>query len=165
MRRFSLALLSAVALAAPAAAQQAAPPNSAAPDGALIYKRCAACHLPTGKGIPGAFPPLDQEVADFARAPDGRAYLAHVLLFGLTGEIVHGGKTYRGTMPAQAGLSDADVAAVLNHVMTTIIQAKPEVAPFTAAEIATARADKVNRAPAQVAALRRDLIGKLKAEK
>ena len=30
------------------------------------YQRCAACHLPTGEGIPGAFPPLKGRVAKIA---------------------------------------------------------------------------------------------------
>ncbi len=31
-------------------------PATAADDGATIYKRCAACHLANGAGVPGAFP-------------------------------------------------------------------------------------------------------------
>ena len=27
-------------------------------DGATVFKRCAACHLATGAGVPGAYPPL-----------------------------------------------------------------------------------------------------------
>ena len=37
----------------------AAMPSHAAADGKAIYqKNCAACHMATGKGIPGAFPAL-----------------------------------------------------------------------------------------------------------
>jgi len=50
-------------------------PATAAPqqqDGAAIYKRCAACHLATGAGVPGAFPPLAADVRNLSQTAAGR---------------------------------------------------------------------------------------------
>lgn len=110
------------------------------PEGARVFSRCAACHLPTGAGIPGAFPPLTKEPANLARTPDGRRYLVLALLKGLSGPIVVEGKAYSGVMPAQTGLTDTQVAAALNHVTGPLSGVDKPPRPFTAAEIATARA-------------------------
>lgn len=110
-------------------------PAPAQVDGALVYKRCAACHLANRAGVPGAFPPLGADIRALAGKPDGRRYLALVVIRGVSGPITVEGKPYRGVMPAQTGLSDADIAAVLNH----LVKGSP-AKPFTAAEIAGHRA-------------------------
>ncbi len=108
---------------------------AAADDGATIYKRCAACHLANGAGVPGAFPPLKSDVRALAGTAAGRRYLALVVIRGVSGPITVEGKAYRGMMPAQAGLNDAQVAAVLNHVVRG-----GTAKPFTPREIAGYRA-------------------------
>jgi mono/diheme cytochrome c family protein len=118
-------------------------------DGATIYKRCAACHLPNGAGVPGAFPPLQADAAALARMPAGRRYLALAVIRGVSGPITVGGKPFRGTMPAQAGLNDAQVAAALNHVLNGPVK------PFSAGEIAGFRAGS--------AALNSAAVGRLRA--
>ncbi|MBB4630988.1 c-type cytochrome [Sphingosinicella soli] len=65
LRRLAITVL----LAVPAAAAQAA-------DGPALYKRCAACHLASGAGVPGAFPSLKTEPAALAAKPDGRRFLS-----------------------------------------------------------------------------------------
>lgn len=115
-----------------------APATAAAqPDGAAAYKRCAACHLPTGAGVPGAFPPLAANVRALSQNADGRRYMALVVIKGLSGPLTVDSKTYRGVMPAQGDLDDATIAALLDHVVTTV--AKGKAKPFTMAEIASAR--------------------------
>lgn len=109
--------------------------HAAAQDGAAVYKRCAACHLATGAGVPGAFPPLKSNTASLAATPAGRRYLALVVIRGVSGPITIGGKPFRGMMPAQAGLNDAQVAAVLNHVLKG-----SSAKPFSASEVAGYRA-------------------------
>ncbi len=142
IRRF--ALLGLAVFAAPAAAQTA--------DGAAIYKRCAACHLATGAGVPGAFPPLRADIRALAAKPDGRRYLILVVTKGVSGPITVEGKPYRGVMPAQAGLSDPQIAAVLNHVLAT--SAKGGTAkPFTAAEVAQVKASAAGLTPAAIGKL------------
>lgn len=109
-------------------------------DGAAVYKRCAACHLPTGAGVPGAYPPLGKDVAGFAARAEGRRYLVLAVAKGLTGPITAEGKVFHGVMPAQAGLNDAQIAAVLNHVVHTIAPGGAGAKSFTAAEVAEHRA-------------------------
>lgn len=149
IRRF--ALLGLAVFAAPAAAQTA--------DGAAIYKRCAACHLATGAGVPGAFPPLRADIRALAAKPDGRRYLILVVTKGVSGPITVEGKPYRGVMPAQAGLGDVQIAAVLNHVLAT--SAKGGTAkPFTAAEVAQVKAGAAGMTPAAIGKLNAALSAK-----
>lgn len=115
-------------------------PVHAAPVGAAIYARCAACHTKTGAGVPGVFPPLGPDVRIMATTKAGRRYLALVVTRGLSGPIKVAGKPYTGVMPAQGGLDDASVAAVLNHVGTVIVKTGPNFKPFNKAEIAAFRA-------------------------
>jgi mono/diheme cytochrome c family protein len=138
MRRAILALglpmaLAGLAMASPGAAQ------NAAPNGATLYTRCAACHTATGAGVPGAFPPLKANFRQLAGTAEGRRYIQLALIRGLNGSVTIAGKTYRGVMPAQA-MDDAAIAAVLNHVGTTISTGSPAFRAFTAAEVQAVRA-------------------------
>lgn len=133
-------------LAAPVAAQ--------APDGASIFTRCAACHLPTGAGVPGAFPPLQSDFLSLAKTPSGRRYLALVVHKGVSGPLVIDGKTYRGIMPAQSTLNDAEIAAVLNHVGSVIAKGGSGFQPFVEADVAKARQSATALTSADVGALR-----------
>ena len=127
------ALFSVVNAAEPAALDQ----------GAKVYQRCAACHLASGQGVPGAFPALAGRVADAASLDAGRDYLVMSVVVGVSGEIVVNGSRIHGFMPAQAGLSDADIAAVLNHAMTLKSDPAtpaPKAKIFTAEEVAAIKA-------------------------
>jgi hypothetical protein len=115
-------------------------PVHAAPDGAAIYAKCAACHTRTGAGVPAVFPPLGEDFRVLAASEAGRRYLTLVVTRGVSGPIKVGGKPYAGVMPAQATLDDASVAAVLNHVGTEIAKTGPEFKPFLEAEVAGLRA-------------------------
>ncbi|WCL53404.1 c-type cytochrome [Gimibacter soli] len=111
----------------------------AGPDenGRLQFKRCAACHLATGEGVPGAFPSLKTpEVGSFYETDEGRLWLVHVVNSGLAGEITSGGKTYRGFMPAQGGaLGPEGIADVLNFVLHEFHPARKDPTSFTADEV------------------------------
>src|SRR5882757_113700 len=97
------------ALALPAAAQESA--------GASVFAgRCAVCHGPEAAGIPGSFPSLHEQIVTFAKTPQGRDYLVKIVTTGLMGELKVGGVTYNGVMPAQSGLSDEEIAAVLGFL-------------------------------------------------
>ena len=82
-----------------------------------------------------------------------RVFLALAVIKGLMGPVSIGGKTYNGVMPAQAGLDDASVAAVLNHVGTRIATTGPRFVPFTPAEVAAARASGAGLSAGAVAKL------------
>ena len=97
-----------------------APAADAAPaaiDGAQLYAvTCSACHQAAGTGLPGAFPPLAGHVADLYQAD--RAYLPLAVLFGIMGPIEVQGVTYSSLMPLMGSMGDAELAALVNHVMT-----------------------------------------------
>lgn len=81
-------------------------------EGAAVYTAiCSSCHQPGGAGLPGQFPPLvdNPHVAD-------AAYVAEVINNGRTGEIVVGGVTYNGVMPAFSTLSDTETQAVIAYI-------------------------------------------------
>jgi cytochrome c oxidase subunit 2 len=118
----------AAAAAAPAAAPAADPNKKWTADelkaaGEKIYAgTCAACHQPTGKGLPPAFPALaGSKIATGPKA-------------GHIGIVLHGKP---GTaMQSFASLSDADLAAVITYERTSWGNSGGEVMP---AEIAAAR--------------------------
>ncbi|HUJ58351.1 MAG TPA: copper-containing nitrite reductase [Kofleriaceae bacterium] len=74
---------------------------------------CAACHQPSGLGIPGQFPPLAQ--SDYLAASPKERIIDHVL-HGLQGPVTVRGTTYNGQMPPLGFLSDDEIAAVLTYV-------------------------------------------------
>lgn len=89
------------------------------PDGSQVYAQCSACHGQQGQGVPGAFPPLaGGHMPVLYNAEGGREYLVNTVLYGLQGQIEVEGQTYNGVMPGWQQLSDAEIAAVLNHELT-----------------------------------------------
>ena len=84
-------------------------------DGAEIYQDfCAQCHLDTGVGVLGAFPPLNKSdylFEDITRSIAGIKY-------GLKGPIVVNGESYNGLM-ANQGLDDEEIADVMNYILNS----------------------------------------------
>jgi mono/diheme cytochrome c family protein len=104
----------------------------------IFAGRCAVCHGPEAAGIPGSFPSLHEQVVAFAKTREGRDYLVMVVTGGLMGDLKVAGNGYRGVMPPQSGLSEAEVAAVLNYLASD--RGKNSGAPaLTAADVAAAR--------------------------
>lgn len=142
-----------------AAAAMMATASASAPDpGATAYKRCAACHLADGAGVPRSFPPLAGRISPMAANEAGREYLILTVALGVSGPLDVDGIAYRGVMPKQAGLSDADIAAVLNYASTlkpkNAAPAAAKMKPFTATEVAAIRAANVKLTPSAVHARR-----------
>ena len=81
---------------------------------AVYLANCAACHQPTGQGLPGAFPPLAQ--SDFLQG--NRKEVMQAALFGLSGPITVNGQEYNGVMPSMGYLTDEDLAAALTYVFS-----------------------------------------------
>ncbi|MDO6761200.1 cytochrome c [Tamlana sp. 2_MG-2023] len=80
--------------------------------GKEIYNvQCIACHMETGDGIVGAFPPLAK--SDYLLENIPRA--AKEILGGLSGEIVVNGVTYNGVMPSH-DLDPKALTDVLNYI-------------------------------------------------
>jgi mono/diheme cytochrome c family protein len=95
--------------------------------GPQIYTaNCAGCHGAQGAGVPGAFPALAGDPV--VTAADAKAHITTVLR-GLHGKVI-GGKPYAGEMPAyRTQLSDAEVAAVIDHERTSWGNKAPVVTP------------------------------------
>ena len=120
---------------------------------------CSICHQDNGQGVAGAFPALAGHVPDMVAQKSGRDYLVRVILFGLQGAIVVNGATFNGTMPPWAQLSDDQIAAVLDHVLTAWGNDKklpPGFTPIMPSDVATARAERLTGA--QVYALRQQTV-------
>ncbi|WP_417887279.1 c-type cytochrome [Zunongwangia sp.] len=83
--------------------------------GKSIYnKLCATCHLPSGKGIPGTYPPLDGS----NWLTEKRKASIKAVKFGLQGPITVNGKEYNNVM-TNMGLTDKQVADALNYSMNS----------------------------------------------
>jgi nitrite reductase (NO-forming) len=81
----------------------------------VFLTSCFACHLATGEGIPGVFPPLAG--SDFLNADTDRAI--RIVTKGLSGPITVNGKSYNNVMPPQTQLNDNDVADVITYVLNS----------------------------------------------
>lgn len=78
---------------------------------------CVACHLPNGKGQPGAIPPL----ADSDWVLGDKERLIKISIHGLQGEIAVNGEKYVGQMqgfgqPLASPLDDQQIADVLTYI-------------------------------------------------
>jgi mono/diheme cytochrome c family protein len=82
-------------------------------NGAVVFAtQCTSCHQAGGTGLGDEFPPL-------AGNPDlfrSREFPVLVLLYGLQGRIEIDGKRFNGVMPSFSHLTDAQIAAVVNHI-------------------------------------------------
>lgn len=111
--------------------------SAAAAQGAALYTaNCAACHQANGEGLPGAFPPLKGNPVVLAK--DASEHIG-VVLHGLHGKAING-VAYGGAMPPFAGtLSDAQIAAIIDHERTSWGNAAPTITP---ADVKAVRAGK-----------------------
>lgn len=84
--------------------------------GEQVYgNNCGSCHQGNGAGLPGVFPPLKSNPAVLADDPTDHII---AILNGLSDKVIEG-VSYPAPMPPfGAILSDADVAAVVNHERT-----------------------------------------------
>lgn len=100
---------------------------------------CAACHQPTGRGVPNMFPPLAG--SDFLNADKNRAI--KIVINGRQGEIVVNGLRFNNTMP-KFPLTDQDIANVLTYVYNSFGNSGIEVTPE---EVTALRAQPPDVAP------------------
>ena len=81
--------------------------------GAVVYKNvCLTCHQADGYGVPNLNPPLIKTTYVLG----DKARLSHIVLAGLQEPIEIDGEEYKQHMPAQAYLTDQQVADVLTYV-------------------------------------------------
>ena len=82
-------------------------------DGEEIYQDfCIQCHLDTGEGVSGVFPPLAK--SDYL--VNNTKMSIRGLKFGMSGPIVVNGEGYNGIMQDQ-GLDDVEIADVMNYIL------------------------------------------------
>ena len=127
MRPISAALV-ALFLTLPAALQAQKPKT-----GAEVYGTCAACHMPNGAGMAGAFPPLagSEWVTGKAEVPIA------IVLHGMQGEVTVKGAKYNSVMTAWGPMfSDQEVANVVTYIRS---QWGNKASAVTAAQVAAVR--------------------------
>jgi len=90
----------------------------------LFTSICAACHQPTGRGLPNVFPPLAG--SDFLNADKNRAI--KIVINGRQGEVIVNGRKFNNSMP-KFPLGDNDIANVLTFVYNSFGNAGLEVQP------------------------------------
>jgi mono/diheme cytochrome c family protein len=94
--------------------------------GQVFAQNCQSCHGETGTGIPGTFPPLAGDPV--VTGADADAHI-RIVLRGLSSKAI-GGTHYAAQMPAFASqLSDAQIAAVIDHERTSWGNHAPLVTP------------------------------------
>lgn len=102
-------------------------------DGAKVYATvCSACHLASGEGVPGVFPP----VVESEWVTGDERQLIKIILHGVMGEMMVNGEVYSGMMPPWGGaLSDAEIAAVATYMRSNFGNEASAVTPATVASI------------------------------
>ncbi|MCG4258390.1 c-type cytochrome [Acetobacter senegalensis] len=118
----------------------------------LYGSNCGICHH-SGDGMPGSVPPLVGRLDRIASTPEGRKYLADVLMNGVSGPIMANGMPYEAEMPPFRYLKDDEVAQILSWLSA---RGSTQPAPvMTKEDIAAARA--VRKSAGMVAEERENL--------
>lgn len=105
----------------------------------LFENNCQVCHQAGGAGVLGAFPRLAGRAPVIASSPDGRRFLAKLVVNGMSGSVMVDGQNILGVMPGFAQLDDRELASVLSYV-ETLGATKHKPVLFKPADIAAARA-------------------------
>lgn len=101
--------------------------------GKKVYNStCLPCHQADGGGVPRLNPPLAK--SDYVTGDS--VYLINIVLKGLNDEIEVNGEYYGNPMPAQAQLSDQDVADVLTYIRNSFGN---KASAITVAQVKTER--------------------------
>jgi len=116
--------------------------------GRRLFTICAACHQPTGRGLPNLFPPLAG--SDFLNADKSRAI--KIVMAGRQGEVVVNGMKFNNNMPAFP-LTDQDIANVLTYVYNSFGNSGLEVTPE---EVKALRANSTSSATKPTPATKSD---------
>ena len=93
--------------------------------GENIYSaNCSSCHMPTGEGLGGAFPPLVN-----SNWLKNQKQIIGVVIKGLDGEIKVNDEVYDAVMPSFNQLSDQEITDVLNFVSNSWGNKQPMIKP------------------------------------
>jgi nitrite reductase (NO-forming) len=108
---------------------------------AVFMGTCSTCHQLSGQGLPSVFPPLAK--SDFLMADPTRSI--HIVLTGLSGEVVVNGREYNNVMPSLAHFTDHEIADVLTFVRNSFGN---QGAPIAPEQVAAVRASLPKPGPA-----------------
>ena len=100
--------------------------------GTAVYGlTCIACHGPEGKGVPGAFPPLDgsEWLVNDPSVP------IRVVIGGLQGPVKVAGQEFTNVMPPHIDLDDQKISDVLTYVRQSWSNDASAVTPAQVKEI------------------------------
>lgn len=103
-------------------------------DGQVVYQKfCLTCHQVDGSGVPNLNPPLIQTKWVLG----SKIILIQQVLKGSKGKVEIEGETFHNAMPAQAQLTDQQIADVLTYVRNSFGNKANRVTP---AEVKAVRA-------------------------
>jgi mono/diheme cytochrome c family protein len=98
---------------------------------------CAACHQPTGTGVPGVYPPLAK--SEWINGSEER--IIRILLNGLSGPVKVAGSDFNSVMPVIGpggyNFTDEKIAYVLTYVRQEWGNNAPPITPAKVTEIRT----------------------------
>ena len=77
----------------------------------VYIQYCQSCHMEKGEGVEGLYPPLAK--TSYLK---NTKKIIDIILYGQLGEVTVNGKKYNTDMPAQAYLTDDQIADVLTFV-------------------------------------------------
>lgn len=94
-------------------------------NGKKVYiQYCQSCHMENGEGVEGINPPLAK-----TRYLKKSQKLIDIILNGQFGEVKVNGKKYNTDMPAQAYLTDEQIADVLTYIRNSWENKYPAISP------------------------------------
>lgn len=85
---------------------------------ASYLKHCSLCHQPDAQGIPGTFPRIWGRIGQIASTPEGAAFLAQALLWGMSGTVSVDDVPVTGVMPGVPHVPDEEIAAIVDYLIT-----------------------------------------------
>lgn len=90
-----------------------------AADGQASYiKHCSLCHQADAQGIPGTFPRIWGRIGQIAATPEGAAFVAQAVLWGMSGTITVDDFPVTGVMPGVPHVPDEEIAAIVEYLIT-----------------------------------------------
>lgn len=94
-------------------------PSGAFADGQASYiKHCSLCHQADAQGIPGTFPRLMGRVGQIGSTPEGAAFMAQAILWGMSGSITVDDVPLTGVMPGVPHVSDEEILTIVEYLAT-----------------------------------------------